>query len=156
MEYSGAGAFQAVLFSGKTLSGGTTGVNAGGVITIINNDIADYSITIGGVKFTEGTDFEKGATSAETAESLIDAINGNAGVAVSASISEYDILVNNLKTLVFESLQEIPFYEIPKLKIELRKTSDNQIVVANLPNPAHNGIRKIFAGKLESEVYVFI
>lgn len=156
MEYSAAGAFPAVLFSGKTLSGGTTGVNAVGVITIINNDIADYSITIGGVKFTEGTDFEKGATTAETAESLIDAINGNAEIAVSASISEYDILVNNLKTLVFGSLQEIPFYEIPKLKIELRKTSDNQIVVANLPNPAHNGIRKIFAGKLESEVYVFI
>lgn len=156
LEYSAAGAFPAVLFSGKTLSGGATGVNAGGVITIINNDIAGYSITIGGVKFTEGTDFEKGATSAETAESLVDAINGNAEVAVSASISEYDILVNNLKTLVFESLQEIPFYEIPKLKIELRKTSDNQIVVANLPNPAHNGIRKIFAGKLESEVYVFI
>lgn len=156
MEFSAAGAFQAVLFSGKTLSGGATGVNAGGIITIINNDITGYSITIGGVKFTEGTDFEKGATADETAESLINAINGNAGVAVSASISEYDILVNNLKTLVFGSLQEIPFYEIPKLKIELRKTSDNQIVVANLPNPSHNGIRKAFADRLESEVYVFI
>jgi hypothetical protein len=65
-------------------------------------------------------------------------------------------LVNNLQTLVFSSVQQIPFYEGPKLKIELRKSSDNQTIVANLPNPAHSGIKKAFADRMESEVYVFI
>jgi hypothetical protein len=64
--------------------------------------------------------------------------------------------VNDLKTLVFSSVQKIPFFEVPKLKIELRKTSDNQAIVANLPNPSHNGIKKVFANRVESEVYVFI
>lgn len=156
MEYSGDGSFPAVIFSGKTLSGGTVGANAEGIITIINNDIDGYSIKIGTVTFTEGADFEKGTTSDETALNLVDAINGDGTVTVSASLLKHDILVNNLQTLVFGSLQKIPFYEVPKLKIELRKKSDNQVIIANLPNPSHNGIKKLFADRFESEVYVFI
>ena len=156
MEYSGAAAFSVVLFSGKTLSGGAVGVNAEGIITLINNEIDGYSVKIGAVTFTEGADFEKGTTSDETALNLVDAINGDGTVAVSASLLKHDILVNNLQTLVFGSLQKIPFYEVPKLKIELRKKSDNQVIIANLPNPSHNGIKKLFADRFESEVYVFI
>jgi len=155
LSYSG-GTFQAISLSGKTLAGGGTGLTANGTITIINNDITGYSVNIGGVNFTEGTEFNRGATPADTATNLIAAINSNGAVQVTADILEYDILVNNLKTLVFGSNQKIPFYESPKLKIELKKVSDNQTIIANLPNPSHNGIKKSFANRIESEVYVFI
>ena len=153
--YSG-GTFQAISLSGKTLSGGGIGLTANGTITIINNDITGYSVNIGGENFTEGTEFNNGSTPADTATSLIAAINSNGAVQVTAAILEYDILVNNLKTLVFGSNQKIPFYESPKLKIELKKLSDNQTIIANLPNPSHSGIKKSFADRIESEVYVFI
>lgn len=155
LSYSG-GTFPAISLSGKTLAGGGTGLSANGIITIINNEITGYSVNIGGVNFTEGTEFNRGATSADTATNLIAAINSNGAVQVIAAILEYDILVNNLKTLVFGSNQKIPFYQIPKLKIELKKVSDNQIIMANLPNPSHSGIKKSFADRIESEVYVFI
>lgn len=156
LNYSGGGNFPAMVLSGQTLAGGTTGVSAQATATIINNEISGYTLQIGGVNFTEGTDFTKGATTADTAAELIEAINGNDTVLVTASALEFDVLVNDLKTLVFASVEQIPFYEIPKLKLELRKTSDNQVVVANLPNPSHSGLKKVFAGRLESEVYVFI
>jgi hypothetical protein len=131
-------------------------LSATGTITFINNDITGFTVNIGGVNFTEGTDFNRGTTPADTASNLIAAINGNGAVQVTASILEYDILVNNLKTLVFGSIQKIPFYESPKLKIGLKKISDNQTIIANLPNPSHSGIKKSFADRIESEVYVFI
>ncbi len=155
LSYSG-GTFPAISLSGQTLAGGGTGVSATGTITIINNDITGYSVNIGGVSFTEGTEFNRGATPADTATNLVTAINSNGAVQVTAVILEYDILVNNLKTLVFGSNQKIPFYESPKLKIELKKVSDNQTIIANLPNPSHGGIKKSFADRIESEVYVFI
>ncbi len=155
LGYSG-GTFPAISLSGKTLSGGATGVPAKGSVTIIDNEITGYSLNIGGISFTEGADFNNGTTSAETAANLIAAINGNAAVQVVAGILEYDILVNDQKTLVFGSKQRIPFFETPKLKIELKKASDNQTIVANLPNPSHSGIKKRFADRIESEVYVFI
>lgn len=155
LTYSG-GTFPAISLSGKSLSGGDSGVPAKGSITIINNEITGYSVNIGGVNFTEGNEFNRGTTPADTAANLIAAINGNATVQVTADILEYDILVNNLKTLVFGSNQKIPFYESPKLKIELKKISDNQTIIANLPNPSHSGIKKSFADRIESEVYVFI
>ncbi len=156
LEYSDGGDYPAVNLSGQTLANGTASVKASGFVTIINNEITGYTIRIGGVDFAEGTDFSKGTTSADTAESLISAVNGNGSVQVTASLLEYDLLVNDLKALVFSSQQMIPFYEIPKLKLELRKVSDNQTIVANLPNPSHSGIKKYFAGRTESEVYVFI
>lgn len=155
LSYSG-GTFPAISLSGKTLSGGGTGLSSTGTITIVNNDITGYTVNIGGENFAEGTEFNRGTTPADTATNLIAAINGNGAVQVTASILEYDILVNNLKTLVFGSIQKIPFYESPKLKIGLMKVSDNQTIIANLPNPSHSGIKKSFADRIESEVYVFI
>ncbi len=155
LGYSG-GVFPAISLSGQTLSGGTAGAEAKGSITIINNEITGYNVNIGGIIFTEGAEFNSGVTPAETATNLINAINGNGTVPVTAASLEYDILVNDLKTLVFGSKQKIPFYEIPKLKIELKKVSDNQTIIANLPNPSHSGIKKVFADRFESEVYVFI
>ncbi|MBK6282394.1 MAG: hypothetical protein IPF54_06730 [Draconibacterium sp.] len=155
LSYSG-GTFTAISLSGKTLSGGGTGLSSTGTITIVNNDITGYTVNIGGINFAEGTEFNRGTTPADTATNLIAAINGNGAVQVTASILEYDILVNNLKTLVFGSIQKIPFYESPKLKIGLMKVSDNQTIIANLPNPSHSGIKKSFADRIESEVYVFI
>ena len=156
LEYSGGGAFPAITLSGQTLSGGDVGVEAGGTITIINNDVSGYTLTVGGIDFIESTHFSNGVTPAATATNLIAAINGNGSVPVSAASLDYDIMVNNLETLVFGSAQKIPFFEKPKLKIELRQSSDNQTIVANLPNPSHGGIKKIFADRPESEVYVFI
>lgn len=155
LNYSG-GAFPAIALSGQTLSGGAVGEEAKGSITIINNDITGYTVSIGGIIFTEGIDFNRGINSADTASNLISAINGNGAVSVTATDLEYDILINDLKTLVFGSKQKIPYFEIPKLKIELKKTSDNQTIIANLPNPSHSGIKKVFADRIESEVYVFI
>jgi hypothetical protein len=156
LEYSDGGVFPAIVLSGHTLADGAIGVKSKGTITIINNDVNGYTVSIGGIDFTEGADFSNGATPAITATNLIAAINGSGAVPVTAASLDYDILVNDLKTLVFSSIQQIPFYEGPKLKIELRKASDNQTIVANLPNPSHSGIKKAFAGRLESEVYVFI
>lgn len=156
LEYSDGGDFPAISLSGETLSGGATGLAAKGTITIVNNDVLGYTISIGGIDFLEGTDFSKGTTPAATATNLIAAINGNGSVPVSAATLDYDILVNEIETLVFSSLQEIPFFETPKLKIELRQSPGNQIIIANLPNPSPGGIKKEFANRLESEVYVFI
>jgi len=156
LDYSGGGVFPAIVLSGHTLADGAVGVEAKGTITIINNNVPGYTVRIGGIDFTEGADFSTGASPAVTAANLITAINGSVTVPVSAASLDYDILVNNLQTLVFSSTQRIPFYEGPKLKIELRKSSDNQTLVANLPNPAHGGIKKAFADRMESEVYVFI
>jgi hypothetical protein len=156
LEYSGGGDFPAVNLSGKTLSGGANGAPARGVITIVNSNVTGYTVKINGTEFKEGTDFSNGTTPAETATNLADAINGNGSVPVVASKLSYDILINNNKTLVFSSSQKIPYYEKPKLKIELRQTSDNETVVSNLANPSPGGIKKSFAGRLESEVFVFI
>lgn len=155
LAYSG-GAHTAAALSGETLSGGATGVEAEGRITIINNSVTGYTISIGGIDFVESTDFSNGATPADTAANLIAAINGNGSVLVTAAALEYDIMISDFKTLVFSSKQTIPFYEQPKLKIELKKTSDNQTIIGNLPNPSREGLMKQFADRLESEVYVFI
>ena len=156
LEYSDGGTFPAISLSGQTLSGGATGVEALGTITIVSNVVSGYTVSIGGIDFIEGTDFSNGTSPAVTAANLIAAINGNGSVPVLAASLGYDILVNELKTLVFSSAQKIPFYEKPKLKIELRQASDSQTLVENLPNPSHGGIKKVFANRLESEVYVFI
>lgn len=156
LEYSDGGDLPAMVLSGETLAGGAAGISAQAEVTIINNEISGYTLQIGGENFTEGADFNQGATAADTAAELVEAINGNGSAAVTASSLDYDILVNDLQTLVFGSAEQIQFYEIPKLKLELRKTSDSQTVISNLPNPSHNGLMKVFAGRLESEVYVFI
>ncbi|MGD9928909.1 MAG: hypothetical protein AB7U05_02725 [Mangrovibacterium sp.] len=156
LDYSGGGEFPAVQLSGKTLSGGETGVAASGMITVVNNTVAGYTVSINGTDFTEGTDFSKGATPADTANALRAAINGNGAVPVSASLLNYDIQVNGLPALVFRSTQAIPFFEIPKTDLQLRKSPGNQTIMANLPNPAPAaGIRQI-GGSPESEMYIYL
>ena len=59
---------------------------------------------------------------------------------------KYDIEVNDQQALVFQSTQGIPFFEIPKTSLQLRKVPGNQILVANLPNPAPGGAMKQISG----------
>lgn len=156
MSYAGGGSFPALKLSGETLSGGTDTEAATGQITLINNTISGYTISINGIDFTEGSEFNIGATPADTAGALVAAINANGSTAVTASITAYDLLINSMPSIAFSSAQPISFFEKPKTDIRLRKTSDNQVIVANLPNPAHQGNKKSFAGNPESEIYVFI
>ncbi|WP_372772015.1 hypothetical protein [Mangrovibacterium sp.] len=156
LSYSGTGEFPAAVLSGKTLSGGETGVAATGTITIVNNAAAGYTITINGVSFTEGSDFNQGATAAATAGSLRSAINASGATTVSASLLKYDVQIDNHQAVVFQSTHGIPFYEIPKTNLQLRKTPGNQVLVANLPNPSPGGTTKQYSGSPESEVYLYL
>jgi hypothetical protein len=156
LGYSGTGNPPAVLLSGQTLSGGETGVAATGVITIINNTLTGYTVSVDGVDFIEGSDFTAGATAADTSASLMAAINANGSVSAGAAALNYDILVNDQPTMVFESDQEIPFFEMPKLHIELRQQSDSQTIIPHLSNPSPAGKKKEYDNKTESEIYVFI
>ena len=156
LNFSGTDEFPAIIGSGESLSGGKTGVAATGTITIVNNAATGYTISIEGIDFTEGTDFNKGATAKDTANSLRAAINANGSVNVSASLLKYDIQVNDQQALVFQSTQGIPFFETPKTSLQLRKVPGNQILIANLPNPAPGGAIKQISGNSESEVYLYI
>lgn len=156
MAYSGGGDFPALNLSGQTLTGGANGIAASGHITLVNNSVSGYTISINGFDFTEGSQFSNGATPADTANALIAAINANGSVNVTAAVTGYDLMINNMPSVVYNSAQPISFFEKPKTDIKLRMASDNQVIVANLPNPAHNGNRKSFAGNPESEIYVFI
>ena len=156
LGYSGGGISPAISLSGETLSGGTAILKAKASVTVLDNSQSAYTLSIGGVDFTEGTDFSKGATPAVTASNLIAAINGNGTVLVTAEELGYDMLINDLETLVFNSDQPIPFFEKPKLNLELQKSSNSEKIITNLQNPSHGGIKKSFAGRLESEVYIFI
>lgn len=66
------------------------------------------------------------------------------------------IRINGADTVVFSSSVPIPFYELPKLNLELRKTPSDQRIITSLPNPSHGGIIKDEAGSAASEIYVFI
>lgn len=155
LSYSG-GTPPAVSFSGDTLSGGANGIEAKGMMTIINNLLTSYTISINGVDFTEGTDFTKGPTPKDTVNALMSVINANASVNVSVSIPGYDVLISGFPALVFRSDQAIPLFERPKFNIELKKTSDNQTIISSLPNPAPRGPFFTVGDELEAEVYVFI
>ncbi|GMQ29996.1 hypothetical protein [Algoriphagus confluentis] len=67
-----------------------------------------------------------------------------------------DIRVNNAETVIFKSQVPIPFFESPKLNLELRRTPGNRVLYANLPNPLRNGIAKTDGGEAFSEIFVFI
>jgi hypothetical protein len=155
LGYSGTGNPPAVVLSGKTLSGGATGVAATGVITIINNDLTGYTVSVDGTDFTEGTAFSNGATAADTAANLIAAINGSS-VSAGAADMPFDTLINNQQTLVFSSDDNIPFFELPKLNIELRQQSDSQTIIPHLSNPSPSGNKKAYDSKVETEIFVFI
>ncbi|WP_339869876.1 hypothetical protein [uncultured Algoriphagus sp.] len=67
-----------------------------------------------------------------------------------------DIKINNLETVVFRSQSKIPYFEIPKLNFQLRRTPGNQILIPNLPNPSRSAPTKQSGGEANSEIYVFI
>lgn len=67
-----------------------------------------------------------------------------------------EIKINNLDTVVFRSQGKIPYYEIPKLNFQLRKTPGNQVLISNLPNPSRSAPIKESGGEANSEIYVYI
>lgn len=66
------------------------------------------------------------------------------------------IRINDLDTVIFKSNIPIPFYEQPKINLELRTNPGNDKLVTHLPNPAHSGVIKKESGDQLSEIYVFI
>lgn len=67
-----------------------------------------------------------------------------------------DIKVNNSETVIFKSQVPIPFFENPKLNLELRRKPGNRVLFGNLPNPSRTGAIKVNPGEEISEIYVFI
>ena len=66
------------------------------------------------------------------------------------------IKVNGHDTVIFRSDDVIPFFEEPKLSIQLVRNPGNQTLISSMPNPLHAGITKDNGGNPESEIYVFI
>ncbi|MCF0039768.1 hypothetical protein [Dyadobacter fanqingshengii] len=67
-----------------------------------------------------------------------------------------DVKVNNSETVIFKSQVPIPFFEIPKLNLELRRKPGNRVLLSHLPNPSRSGAIKTSPGEEISEIYVFI
>lgn len=67
-----------------------------------------------------------------------------------------DILISNKQTVVFQSQQEIPFYQQPKLQLKLKKTGIDQPILSNLPNPSPGQLLKKNGDTYNSEIYVYI
>lgn len=67
------------------------------------------------------------------------------------------VSINGLETVIFKSDTPIPFFEVPKSSVQLKKNPGNAVLVSNLPNPSHNGVvKEQSGGVLESEIFVFI
>ncbi len=60
-----------------------------------------------------------------------------------------NISINGYETVVFTSIEDIPFYERPKLHLNLKV--DDDVVIENLPNPPLAGVSGAF-----SEIFVFL
>ena len=60
-----------------------------------------------------------------------------------------NISINGYDTVVFTSLEDIPFYERPKLHLNLKVVDD--VIIENLPNPPLAGVSGAF-----SEIFVFL
>lgn len=60
-----------------------------------------------------------------------------------------NISINGYETVVFTSIEDIPFYERPKLHLNLKV--DDDVVIENLPNPPLAGVSGVF-----SEIFVFL
>ncbi|SEG25258.1 hypothetical protein [Algoriphagus boritolerans] len=67
-----------------------------------------------------------------------------------------EVKINNAETVIFKSQVPIPFFESPKLNLELRRKPGNRVLFGNLPNPSRTGAIKINPGEEISEIYVFI
>ncbi len=66
------------------------------------------------------------------------------------------VRINDLDTVVFKSSAPIPFFEQPKINLELRTSPGDDKLVSHLPNPSHSGVIKKESGDQLSEIYVFI
>jgi|GEM_PF-846679 len=74
---------------------------------------------------------------------------------VHGDVPHASVRVNGMDTMIFRSEEPIPFYEIPKPAVSLKKSA-SKILVKNLPNPSHQaGVKESDDGP-ESEIYVFI
>lgn len=67
-----------------------------------------------------------------------------------------EIKVNDADTVIFKSQVAIPFFENPKLNLELRRTPGNRVLFSHLPNPSRTSPVKVAPGEEISEIYVFI
>ncbi|OOG70737.1 hypothetical protein [Algoriphagus sp. A40] len=67
-----------------------------------------------------------------------------------------DVKINNAETVIFKSQVPIPFFENPKLNLELRRKPGNRVLFGHLPNPSRSGAIKVSPGEEISEIYVFI
>lgn len=67
-----------------------------------------------------------------------------------------DLKINNSETVIFKSQVPIPFFENPKLNLELRRKPGNRVLLGHLPNPTRSGAVKVSPGEEISEIYVFI
>ncbi len=67
-----------------------------------------------------------------------------------------EVKVNNAETVIFKSQVPIPFFESPKLNLELRRKPGNRVLFGHLPNPSRSGAIKVSPGEEISEIYVFI
>jgi len=66
------------------------------------------------------------------------------------------IRINDMDTVIFRSQAPIPYFEEPKLNLQLERTPGSDPVIIHLPNPSHSGLVKEIDGQLASEIYVFI
>jgi hypothetical protein len=66
------------------------------------------------------------------------------------------IRINDMDTVIFRSQTPIPYFEEPKLNLQLVRLPDSDPVIIHLPNPSHSGLVKEIEGQLASEIYVFI
>ncbi|MDW3191819.1 MAG: hypothetical protein R8G66_05630 [Cytophagales bacterium] len=64
-------------------------------------------------------------------------------------VPDPNIAINGYETVVFTSLEDIPFYERPKLHLNLKV--DGDVVIENLPNPPLAGVCADV-----SEIFVFL
>lgn len=67
-----------------------------------------------------------------------------------------DIKINDSDTVLFKSQDPIPFFEVPKIKLELSRKPGNKVLISNMPNPSSSNIRKVDLGEEISEIYVYI
>lgn len=75
--------------------------------------------------------------------------------AVDGDVPHASVRVNGMDTMIFRSEEPIPFYDIPKPAVRLKKSASN-VLVKNLPNPSHQaGVKESDEGP-EAEIYVFI
>lgn len=67
-----------------------------------------------------------------------------------------EIRINDHETVIFRSQVPIPYFERPKLNLELRRNPGNRVLFSHLPNPLRHSPVKTDGGDPISEIYVYI